>query len=158
MFPTSSLKGSAQIPSDAEFWMPKPEDIDEEGISFFRGTWLIKDIPVRAARRLAREERNVAEVVGNLAATPQDFDRLAHAAEDGYEGYVLTAEERAALDSFVSNDEGAALDSLELGVAGLVYALATVSHHSRCELPRACGALRLVGQASCPVRDDGVPR
>jgi hypothetical protein len=126
MFPTSSLKGSAQIPSDAEFWMPKPEDIDEEGISFFRGTWLIKDIPVRAARRLAREERNVAEVVGNLAATPQDFDRLAHAAEDGYEGYVLTAEERAALDSFVSNDEGAALDSLELGVAGLVYALATV--------------------------------
>lgn len=128
----SSLSGSITIPDDATFWMPKPQDIDEEGIGcLFRGTWLIKDVPVREARRLRQEECRIAEVVGNLAATAEDFDRLAHAIEDGCDPdvsaeQVLSSTERAALDGFVSDDESAALDSLELGVAGLVYALATV--------------------------------
>ncbi|SRR5216684_2167690 len=132
MFPTSSLSGSITIPSDATFWMPKPEDIDEDGIgAFFHNTWLIKDVPVREARQLRKEERRIAEVVGHMATTAEDFDRLAHAVEDGYdpdEDYDLTATERAELDEFLSDDEdeAPALESLELGVAGLVYALATV--------------------------------
>jgi hypothetical protein len=80
-----------------------------------------------------RQERRIAEVVGRLAATAEDFDRIARAAEDGYDpdepesSYALNAEERAALDEFaVSEDEPCALDDLELGVAGLVYALAAV--------------------------------
>jgi len=86
MFPTSPLSGSITIPSEATFWMPKPEDIDEEGIgSLIRGTWLIKDVPVREARQLGQEERRIAEVLGNLAAAAEDFDRLAHAVEDGYD-------------------------------------------------------------------------
>lgn len=32
MFPTSPSAGSITIPSDATFWMPKPEDIAEDGI------------------------------------------------------------------------------------------------------------------------------
>ena len=135
MFPTSPSAGSITIPSDATFWMPKPEDIDVDGIgAFFDDTWLIKDVPVREARRLRQEERRIAEVVGQLASAAEDFDRLAHAVEDGYEpdepdgGYDLTATERAKLGEFLpeNEDEGTALDSLELGVAGLVYALATV--------------------------------
>ena len=133
MFPTSSLSGSITIPSDATFWMPKPEDIDEDGIgAFFHDTWLIKDIPVREARLLRQGEHRIAEVVGHLATTAEDFDRLANAVEDGCDpdepdgGYDLTATERAKLDEFLSDDGTAALDSLELGVAGLVYALATV--------------------------------
>ena len=133
MFPTSSLSGSITIPSDATFWMPKPEDIDEDGIgAYFRDTWLIKDVPVREARRLRQKERRIAEVLGHLAATAEDFDRLAYAVEGGYdpdetdEGFHLTATEQAELDEFLSDDETAGLESLELGVAGLVYALATV--------------------------------
>jgi hypothetical protein len=133
MFPTASLSGSSAIPPGATFWMPKPEDIDEEGIGEFRGTWLIKDVPVREARQLMRQERRVAEVVGSLAATAEDFDRIARAVEDGLDpdepdsSYALNAQERAALDEFaVSEDEPGPLDDLELGVAGLVYALATV--------------------------------
>jgi len=135
MFPTSPSEGSVTIPSDATFWMPKPEDIGEDGIGqFIHDTWLIKDVPVREARRLRQDERRIAEVVGDLATTAEDFDRLAHAVEDGYEpmepdgGYDLTATERAELGQFLAEneDEGTALDSLELGVAGLVYALATV--------------------------------
>lgn len=133
MFPITSLSGSSSIPPAATFWMPKPEDIDEEGIGEFRGTWLIKDVPVREARGLIRRERRIAEVVGSLAATVKDFDRIAHAVEDCYDpeepesSYILNAQEREALGEFaVSEDESCALDDLELGVAGLVYALATV--------------------------------
>ena len=132
MFPTSSLSGSITIPGDATFWMPKPEDIDDDGIgAFFHDTWLIKDVLVREARRLRQQERRIAEAIGHLATTAEDFDRLTHAVEDGYDpddGYDLTSTERAELDEFLSNDEddAPALESLELGVAGLVYALATV--------------------------------
>lgn len=135
MFPTSPAAGSITIPSDATFWMPGPEDIAEDGIgAFFHDTWLIKDVPVREARRLRQAERRIAEIVSQLATTVEDFERLAHSVENGYDpdqpggGYDLTAAERAELGEFLAKheDEGTALDSLELGVAGLVYALATV--------------------------------
>jgi hypothetical protein len=136
VFPTSSLSGSITIPSEATFWMPKPEDIDEDGIgAYFRDTWLIKDVPVREARQLRQKERRIAEVVGRLATTAEDFDRLASVVESGYypdetdERFHLTDAERIELDEFLSDDEddeAAGLESLELGVAGLVYALATV--------------------------------
>jgi hypothetical protein len=135
MFPTSPSVGSVTIPTEATFWMPKPEDISDDGISaFFHDTWLIKDVPVREARRLRQKERRIAGIVGRLAATAEDFDRLAHAVEDGFDpdepdgGYDLTITERAELGEFLaeSEDEEVALDSLELGVAALVYALATV--------------------------------
>jgi hypothetical protein len=133
MFPTSSPSGSITIPSGATFWMPKPEDIDEEGIgAYFRDTWLIKDVPVREARQLREKEQRIAEIVGRLATTPEDFDRLAYAVEGGYdpdetdEGFHLGAAEQVELGEFLSDDEVAGLESLELGVAGLVYALAAV--------------------------------
>jgi hypothetical protein len=135
MFPTSPSAGSITLPSDATFWMPKPEDIGDDGIgAFFHDTWLIRDVPVREARRLRQKESQIAEIVGRLATTAEDFDRIAQAVEDGFDadepegGYDLTSTERAELSGFLpeSEDEELALDSLELGVAGLVYALATV--------------------------------
>jgi hypothetical protein len=133
MIPTSSLSGSVTIPDEATFWMPRPEDIGDDGIGVYvHDTWLIKDVPVREARRLRQEERSVAEVVGHLATTAEDFDRLASAVEEGYgsgeldEDYSLTAAERAVFDKFLTKGEITPLNALELGVAGLVYALATV--------------------------------
>jgi hypothetical protein len=133
MFPTSPLEGSVAIPSGATFWMPKAADIDEEGIGcFFRETWLIKDVPVGVARSLRRDERRIAEVVGELATTADDFDRLAHVIEDCADEEELnqrtdlSAAEREALRDLLPEVETGVLDSLEVGVAGLVYALATV--------------------------------
>ncbi len=133
MFPTSPLEGSVAVPAEATFWMPKAADIDEEGIGCYcRGTWLIKDVPVGAARSLRRDERRIAEVLGNLAMTAKDFDRLAQAIEDCAsqedfnERSDLSPAERDALRGFLPEDETGILDSLEIGVAGLVYALATV--------------------------------
>lgn len=129
MFPTSPSEGSITLPNDATFWMPKPEDTGDDGISaFFHDTWLIRDVPVREARRLRQKERQIAEIVGRLATTAEDFDRVAHAVEDGFDadepegGYDLAGTERAGLRGFLPESEGEelALDSLELGVAGLV--------------------------------------
>jgi hypothetical protein len=133
MFPTSPPSGSITIPGGATFWLPKPEDIDEEGIgAYFRDTWLIKDVPVREARQLRKKEQRIAEIVGRLADTPEDFDRLAYAAEGDYDpddtndGFHLSATEQVELYEFLSGDQTGGLESLELGVAGLVYALASV--------------------------------
>lgn len=133
VFPVSTPSGSVAIPGAATFWMPKSEDINEEGIgSYFRDTWLIKDVPVHEARQLRNKERRSAEIVGRLAATAEDFDRLAYAVEGGYdpaetdESFYLTATERVELDEFLTEGDSVGLESLELGIAGLVYALATV--------------------------------
>jgi hypothetical protein len=133
MFPTSAVEGSVAIPKEATFWMPKAVDIDEEGIGcYFRDTWLIKDIPVGVARNLIHDERHIAEIVGDLATTAEDFDRLAHVVEDCAnqeelnQRTDLNAAEREALCDLLPEDETGVLDSLEIGVAGLVYALATV--------------------------------
>jgi hypothetical protein len=114
--------------------MPRPEDIDEDGIGAnFRDTWLIKDVSVAEARELREKERRMAEAVGQLAETAEDFERLACAVESPYEpgevgaDFQLTRLERERLDEFISDDYyEAGLESLELGVAGLVHALATV--------------------------------
>ncbi|HET9896666.1 MAG TPA: hypothetical protein VFQ44_17185 [Streptosporangiaceae bacterium] len=135
MFPNSSLSGSIEIPDDATFWMPRPTDISGDGIgAYFHDTWLIKDVPVREARELRQKERRIAEIVDRLAPTAEDFDRLAGAVEGDFDpdlpsgGCNLTSTELAALREYLpaDEDEPTALDSLELGVAGLAYALTTV--------------------------------
>jgi hypothetical protein len=74
----------------------------------------------------------MANVVDRMTTTADDFDRLAYVVEGGYdpddpyEDGVMTATERAVLDELVSDNGPSSLESLELGVAGLVYALATV--------------------------------
>ncbi len=133
MFPTRPLEGSVDIPSTATFWMPKADDTDEEGIGCcFRGTWLIKDVPVRIARNLRSEEERIAQVLGDMALTAEDFDRLANAVEtcasreELDDQSELNVTERETLRAFLPEEEAGVLDSLEIGVAGLVYALATV--------------------------------
>ena len=127
MFPRSSASGSSALPRNATYWMPSPDEIDEEGFGFFRDTWLIKDVPVAEARDILNAERRMAEVVDLLAQDEDDFDRLAGVAEssgvdDPQED--LTDRERQALSEVVFDIPE--LGGLELGVSGLAHALATV--------------------------------
>jgi hypothetical protein len=69
LFPEAPPRGTSALPAAATFWMPKPDEIDEEGFGYFRDTWLIKDVPVREAREIMVAERRIAEVIGELAAT-----------------------------------------------------------------------------------------
>ena len=50
MIPVATPDGSSRLPADASFWMPSPDEMDEEGIGYFRDTWLIADVaPSEAA-------------------------------------------------------------------------------------------------------------
>ena len=101
MFPEAPPGGTSSLPPEATYWMPRPDEIDEEsGIGVFHDTWLIKDIPVVEALDLISVERRIAEVVGQLARDEDDFERLAGLAESaGIDdpAYELSEEERAAL-------------------------------------------------------------
>lgn len=126
MFPTAPPLGTAELPAEAAFWMPKISELDEEGFGFFRNTWTITDVSARAARELIEDERRLAEALDDLTTSAEHFDRLARAAEaNDLDEAELTADEYRVLDDVIY-PEVAPLDGLEVGVAGLVYALASV--------------------------------
>lgn len=83
MFPVAASHGTSELPPEATFWMPKPEEVDEEGIGCFRDTWLIKDMPVRDAREIIAEEQRIATVIGELADDADEFERFVGMAETG---------------------------------------------------------------------------
>lgn len=127
MFPEAPSVGTTTLPADAAFWMPKADEISEDGFGFFQDTWLIRNVPVGDAWDVVSVESIIAEVVDGLAKDEDDFERLAGAAECAGvhdPGEDLTDDEREALAEVVSDIPE--LGGLELGVAGLTHALATV--------------------------------
>lgn len=128
MIPTKDVTGSSTIPCGATFWMPRGEELDEDGIGFFRGTWLIRNVPVRQARDIVNEEQRIVQTLDAVAMNAEHFDALANAVEFGSindPNNGLTDAERRALGEFAS-DLPAELGGLEVGVSALVHALATV--------------------------------
>ncbi|GAB6987019.1 hypothetical protein [Nocardioides pyridinolyticus] len=127
MFPEAPVIGTSDLPAAATFWMPSPVEISEEGFGFFRDTWLIRNVSVGDAREIISIEWRMAEVVGRLAKDGDDFERLAGIAESAAlddPAEEVSAEELHALAEVVSDIPE--LCGLELGVAGLVHALASV--------------------------------
>lgn len=129
MFPEAPPSGTAALPVEATFWMPEPDEIDEEsGIGYFRDTWPMTGITVADAQFVVAAEYAMAEAIELLAHDADDFERLAVLTEYGGiddPDYDMTEDERTALTGVVSDipDE---LGGLELGVSGLVHALAAV--------------------------------
>jgi hypothetical protein len=127
MYPTAEVPGSVELPADATYWMPKRSEVGDEGIGFFRDVWTIIDVPLRDARELIALERRLATAVSEAAETAQDFDRLARIVElglDDDDDADIAPAERASLEPVLYDMPP--LDSLELGVAGLVLALGAV--------------------------------
>ncbi|WBP93199.1 hypothetical protein O6072_18440 [Mycolicibacterium neoaurum] len=127
MIPKMSIKSDWRIPAEATFWMPGAADMDEEGIGYFRDVWLITDVQPSEAREVIQQEQRFVEVVGALASTAEDFDRLARCIErwdPDEEDVEATAHEMSILRPMLSELDFAPLEGLELGVAGAVFALA----------------------------------
>lgn len=124
MYPTADIDLDASLPADAEFWVPEPDEIDDyEGFGMFQDVWPITDVSIDEANAVAREDARLCRVVAELARDAADFDILAAAIETGSVGEddEISAENLAALEPYLTGK--AALESLEAGVAGLVYAL-----------------------------------
>lgn len=126
MLPTAPPAGTSDLPADAAYWAPHRNDLHDEGFGFFRDTWTIIDVPAGSARELVEEERQIADAIGALADNAEHFDDLSRAVEaNDLDEADITTNEYRVLDKVLHHDEPP-LGCLEVGVAGLVYALASV--------------------------------
>lgn len=124
MYPTADIELDPSLPANAEFWVPGPDEIDEyEGFGMFQDVWPITEVSEEEANTVAREDGLLCQVVAGLARDAADFDVLAAAVETGSvsEDDEISAESLAVLSPYLTGE--AALEGLEAGVAGLVYAL-----------------------------------
>ena len=124
MYPTADIELDPSLPAGAEYWEPDPEEIDEyEGFGLFQDVWPITDVSVDDAIAVARKDGLLCQLVGGLARDAADFDVLAAAVETGGAGEddEITAESLPILRPYLTGK--AALEGLEAGMAGLVYAL-----------------------------------
>jgi hypothetical protein len=128
MYPRADVELKPGLPTAAEFWTPEPDDISDEGFGYFRDTWPIVDVPEDDAREMLRKDRTASSFVSKLASSEIEFDTIAKVVETGESAYIrnLSADKSAALGPYVAEaeDDDVLLDGLEVGVAGLVYALA----------------------------------
>lgn len=172
MFPRSNVEIEVSIPEGSSYWVPKPSDIDDEGFGDFRGVWPIIKATSRLTKDVIRDERIAAEYVDAHATNPDEFEKLAKEVEDYSSAYddeetpEFTSELGAGWDG---------LEGLELGVAGLTYALSNAgffpaascrSHHGEeswspnpvvifaGDKPRAVLLEPLVRDAGCGLRTD----
>jgi hypothetical protein len=125
MYPIADIHPDPLLPVDAEYWVPGPGDIDEyEGFGLFQDVWTITDISAAEATAVAREDRELCRVVGDLARDAVGFDAIAMAVQAGSADEVegISDATLAALGPYLTGR--VSLERLEAGVAGLVYALA----------------------------------
>ena len=120
MFPRATVEVEVSIPGSDTYWVPRPSDVDEEGFGDFRGVWPIMNATTRLAASVLASERVAAAYVDAHASTPTEFEELASELEN----FDPTVDETEATESNLSlGDEWIGLEGLELGVAGLTYAL-----------------------------------
>ncbi len=125
MIPRTVVDLDPAVPTGHNGWTPRGKDVSEEGFAYFRDTWLIRGVRMTEAREVCADERRLVALVDRLATSQTEFDALANALESG--------DPDAVPEQFESDDQlteeltrEPALDGLELGVAGLVYAVAAV--------------------------------
>ncbi|MFD0145384.1 MULTISPECIES: hypothetical protein [unclassified Streptomyces] len=133
MIPRTEYPVSAQIPENAEFWMPTEEDIpDDEGIGCFRGVWMILGVTAEEAQTMVSVEAAQIAAIDELARSASEFEEIACACEGGWVAGVQDPSVRSRLLKrfpTLSEDEPdfyADLGGLEVGVAALSHALSYI--------------------------------
>ncbi|WP_329289377.1 hypothetical protein [Streptomyces sp. NBC_01455] len=145
MIPTADIDVDPRFPADLAMGLPDEEEVDEEGYGYFRDVWTIGAVSREEAIAIIEEEQRLVRLVDHASRDHGEFEALATAVERrevdrlprGYTEQHPDSDlvHEASLDS----DDGVPLEALELGVAGLSYALASAgcftaascrSHHS----------------------------
>ncbi|MER7902090.1 MULTISPECIES: hypothetical protein [Streptomyces] len=113
--------------------MPSEDDIpDDEGIGCFRNVWMILNEPEVTTRNLITTESALISLADRLAASVKEYEILATVIDKGYTGEELPGRLGELIRSDAPEllgrepDDELPLYDLELGVAGLSYALSTV--------------------------------
>ncbi|WP_298863503.1 hypothetical protein [uncultured Microbacterium sp.] len=119
MIPRYSVDIDPRLPSEATFWMPNVEELAEEDqLGDFHDAWLIETDLDEATVVIAAELEAVTYVDGH-SANAEEFDELADQIE--FEQPDVPSDE--APDFFTSTEAWPGVEGLELGVAGISYAL-----------------------------------
>ena len=126
MIPRARVLVDPNLPTEATFWTPLPEDISEEGFGFFHDTWPITEVTLEEARGVLEEEKRIIAFVDNIAPSADAFEQLLQAVEAGdlteLPASLISVEHRSKLeDLFVGEDSP--IGQLDLGVVGSVYSL-----------------------------------
>ncbi|MCP3758386.1 hypothetical protein [Streptomyces sp. TBY4] len=132
MIPCIDMEVDPSFPTNAAFGMPAEEDVSEEGFGLFRGTWLIGDVSHDDAVAMIGEERQLATHVDLTAPTHAEFEAIAGAIESNDPACLppgfTSKHAHSEIISIVGDGHSAepVLGSLDIGVAGLSYALTSV--------------------------------
>ncbi|HEX8627941.1 MAG TPA: hypothetical protein VF755_07205 [Catenuloplanes sp.] len=127
LIPRTDIELDPALPQDATFWMPAEDDIDEEGIGYFRDVWAIFDVPLSEADWVVTGEQAAAKAVDAVATSKESFEHFAQVIE-GHNPDFPSEDPEDQADMAVLAQHGdvdsVGLWGLDLGVAGLTYALA----------------------------------
>jgi hypothetical protein len=144
VIPSYSVVPEISLPAGNDCGYPARDEISEEGFGYFRGTWWLGHVPLSDARHTVAFERDLVAALDALADDEQEFEDLAAAVEhiepdDGDVPLLLRDTPVEGIVRPFINDESPLWD-LEIGVAGLTYALSTVGFRTAASCRAHTGA------------------
>ena len=119
MIPVRDVVTRVQIPKHYQYWTPSADDIDEEGFGFFRGVWPLFATKDDAQAVIADEAKALA-ILDATSANETEFEANAKAIET----YDSDFDDAHGITAMLPVQWGG-FDGLEVGVAGLAFALAS---------------------------------
>lgn len=133
MVPEIVFDFDATIPPGVPLRLPTEDEIpDDEGIGFFRNVWMILEEPEERSRNIISIESRLIDLLDELCSTTVEFESVAYAIENGMESYPISDQLHARFKDLEPDlllpleDDEVPLEGLDLGVAGLAYALSTI--------------------------------
>jgi hypothetical protein len=111
--------------------VPPEDEIPEESWGGFRDTWYLGRVSPEEAADIISYERRALPLLDRASADQQEFELFAYALDwgesDGLSPALLESFKAAGLEDLMQDpDDFSLLGGLEVGVAGLVYALSAV--------------------------------
>lgn len=129
MIPRTPLHLDASLPEEHTGWTPGRDDLSEEGFGGFRDTWVIRDVGVRKAKALLEVEGQLIQLADGFSGDAEEFDAICSALENADAEDLPARLQHPAIPEELAVHLGAdysPTEGLDLGVAGLVYALVAV--------------------------------
>ncbi|MFD7884893.1 hypothetical protein ACFV3N_20935 [Streptomyces bauhiniae] len=134
MIPIVEYTPVSELPAQASFWMPTEDDIpDDEGLGYFRDVWMILNEPIDCSRRVIETEKAFIEIADRVAKSEEEFEIVSRILETGDIERLNSTSFRNAFGTkelnivdWSESDDPPPLGNLELGVAGVAYALSTI--------------------------------
>lgn len=121
MIPRYKVHVDSRLPSEASYWMPAPEELEEEDqLGDFHDAWLI-ETDIDEAEAVVAAEVEAIKYIDENSSSPEGFDDLAARFE--FECPDAPSDEAP---GFFSSHAWSGVEGLELGVAGISYALNVV--------------------------------